>query len=226
VGRRFESCSRAIGIAQRQSNRQRKLEPLSTVPRHDRHRRQLGGGALLGAEKREAWERLLRDGKIGALALLRNLRNMKRAGVDEKLVLAALEAMSTARVLPFRFLAAARYAPQWEEPLERAMFSSLAGQQKLPGRTVLLVDVSGSMTYALSERSEMLRTDAAYGLAVLLREVSRKRRSCARSRTTLSRCLRGVGSRCATQSMLASCTTEPTSARRSARSGSGTIASS
>lgn len=127
-----------------------------------------------GANKREAWDRLLRERKLGALALLRNLRNIKQAGVDEALVLAALESMSTSRVLPFRFIAAARYAPQWEEPLERAMFSSLVGQEKLPGRTVLLVDVSGSMTYALSQRSEMLRTDAAYGLAILLREICEK----------------------------------------------------
>lgn len=127
-----------------------------------------------GAEKREAWERLLRERKLGALALLRNLRNMKQAGVDEALVFAALEAMSTARVLPFRFLAAARYVPQWEEPLERAMLSALAEQVKLPGRTVLLVDVSGSMTSPLSGRSEMLRTDAAYGLAILLREICEK----------------------------------------------------
>ncbi|MGO9588700.1 MAG: TROVE domain-containing protein [Candidatus Acidiferrales bacterium] len=127
-----------------------------------------------GAEKREAWERLLRERKLGALALLRNLRNMKQSGVDEDLVLAALEGMSTARVLPFRFLAAARYVPQWEEPLERAMLSALAEQAKLPGRTVLLVDVSGSMTYPLSRRSEMLRTDAAYGLAILLREICEK----------------------------------------------------
>ncbi len=127
-----------------------------------------------GAEKREAWERLLRERKLGALALLRNLRNMKQAGVDEDLVLAALEGMNTARVLPFRFLAAARYVPQWEEPLEWAMLSALGEQAKLPGRTVLLVDVSGSMTYALSRRSEMLRTDAAYGLAILLREICEK----------------------------------------------------
>ena len=124
-----------------------------------------------GADKREAWERLLRERKLGALALIRNLRNMKQANVDEALVLAALDTVNTSRVLPFRFLAAARHVPQWEEPLERAMLSSLAEQEKLPGRTVLLVDVSGSMTYALSRQSEMLRTDAAYGLAILLREV-------------------------------------------------------
>jgi 60 kDa SS-A/Ro ribonucleoprotein len=127
-----------------------------------------------GADKREAWERLLTEQKLGALALLRNLRNMKEAGVDESLVLKAVREMSTGRVLPFRFLAAARYAPQWEEALEQAMLKSLASAEKLPGKTIVLVDVSGSMTAPLSRRSEMQRTDAAYGLAVLLREIGGK----------------------------------------------------
>src|SRR5579862_294049 len=48
-----------------------------------------------GADKREAWERLLREQKLGGLALLRNLRNMREAGVDESLVLAALGSMNT-----------------------------------------------------------------------------------------------------------------------------------
>jgi fructose-specific component phosphotransferase system IIB-like protein len=132
-----------------------------------------------GADKREAWERLLREEKLGALALLRNLRNMRDTGVNEDLVLAALGSMSTARVLPFRFMAAARYAPQWEEALEQAMLKCVAGAEKLnghalPGKTIVLVDVSGSMTAPLSQRSEMQRTDAAYGLAVLLREIGEK----------------------------------------------------
>jgi 60 kDa SS-A/Ro ribonucleoprotein len=127
-----------------------------------------------GADKRDAWERLLRERKLGALALLRNLRNMKQAGVDESLVLGGIDAMNTGRVLPFRFLSAVRYVPQWEDALERAMLSSLTEQEKLPGRTVLLVDISSSMTAALSRRSEMLRTDAAYGLAILLREICEK----------------------------------------------------
>jgi len=127
-----------------------------------------------GANKGEAWERLLREQKLGALALLRNLRNMREAGVDESLVLNALREMSTACVLPFRFLAAARYAPQWEEALEQAMLKSVAVSEKLSGKTIVLGDVSGSMTAPLSRRSEMQRTDAAYGLAVLLREIGGK----------------------------------------------------
>jgi 60 kDa SS-A/Ro ribonucleoprotein len=127
-----------------------------------------------GDNKRATWERLLSERKLGALALLRNLRNMKDAQVDERLVLDALAAMKTDRVLPFRFLAAARHAPQWEEPLESAMVRAIAGRDKLPGHTVLLVDVSGSMNVPLSRRSEMQRTDAAYGLAILLRELAEK----------------------------------------------------
>ena len=127
-----------------------------------------------GADKREAWTRLLAESKLGALALLRNLRNMKEVGVADELVLSALRDANTQRVLPFRFLAAARYAPQWQEALEQLMLKSVADQPKLVGKTVVLVDVSGSMNWALSKRSEMKRTDAAYGLAVLLREIGER----------------------------------------------------
>jgi 60 kDa SS-A/Ro ribonucleoprotein len=127
------------------------------------------------ADKRAVWERLLSERKLGALALLRNLRNLHTAGVNEELVLAALAEMKTERVLPFRFLAATRNAPQWEEALEAAMFRALEGRTaRLAGHTVLLVDVSGSMETTLSYRSEMRRTDAAYGLAILLREIAEK----------------------------------------------------
>jgi hypothetical protein len=127
-----------------------------------------------GGDKREHWERLLRERKLGALALLRNLRNMQEAKVDETLIFDAIREMKTTRVLPFRFVAAARYAPQWETPLEQAMFSCVSEQPKLKGKTVLLVDVSGSMDEALSRKAQMTRADAGYGLAVLLREVCEK----------------------------------------------------
>ena len=132
-------------------------------------------GRDAGLAKREVWERLLTERRLGALALLRNLRNLQAAAVSEELVLGALAAMKTDRVLPFRFLAATRHAPQWEQALELAMFRSLEGKSaRIAGHTVLLVDVSGSMTSPISHRSEMLRTDAAYGLAILLRETAQK----------------------------------------------------
>jgi hypothetical protein len=54
------------------------------------------------------------------------------------------------------------------------MLKCLAQQEKLPGKTVVLVDISASMTAPLSRRSEMQRSDAAYGVAVLLRENGEK----------------------------------------------------
>jgi 60 kDa SS-A/Ro ribonucleoprotein len=54
------------------------------------------------------------------------------------------------------------------------MLKCVAETEKLPGKTIVLVDVSGSMTAPLSRRSEMQCIDAAYGLAVLLREIAEK----------------------------------------------------
>jgi hypothetical protein len=134
----------------------------------------LSASSTSGVSKREAWERLLTERKLGALALLRNLRNMKDAAVPEHLAVHALAAMNAERVLPFRFLAAARHAPHLEEPLEAAMFRAIAAGHRLAGHTVLMVVVSGSMIAPLSRRSEMNRVDAAYGLAILLREIAEK----------------------------------------------------
>lgn len=124
-----------------------------------------------GADKKETFERLIADKKLGALALLRNLRGMLGAGVAKKTIAGALDQMRTDRVLPYRFVAAARYAPDFEPELEKAMFRSLEGHKKIERTTRLLVDVSGSMDMPMSARSEMLRVDAACGLAVLAREI-------------------------------------------------------
>lgn len=121
--------------------------------------------------KLDAWTRLLQENKLGALALLRNLRNMAQAGVPDSSVRQALVNMKTERVLPFRFIAASRHAPQFEPELESAMFKCLDGTTMFPGKTVLLVDVSGSMAQKVSGKSDLSRLDAACGLAMLLREV-------------------------------------------------------
>jgi 60 kDa SS-A/Ro ribonucleoprotein len=124
-----------------------------------------------GADKKETWIRLLSENKLGALALLRNLRNMESAGVPSYLVVRALKEMRVERVLPFRFIAAARYAPRLEPQLESAMLKCLSTHEPLSGHTVLLLDVSGSMEATVSGKSEISRLDAACGVAMLLREV-------------------------------------------------------
>lgn len=128
--------------------------------------------ASKGERKKEAWERLLQEKRLPSLALLRNLRNLQEAGVDDSLVRSSLENISIGRILPYRFIAAARYAPKLEDVLEGQMFKAVAGHEKLPGKTVLLVDVSGSMNSPISEKSDLSREDAASALAILLREIS------------------------------------------------------
>lgn len=125
-----------------------------------------------GADKRATFERLIAENKLGALAFLRNLRNMSQAGVSKSVIAEYVAGSNFKRVLPFRFIAASRFVPQWEDLIETAMLKCVSQFEKLPGRTVLLVDVSGSMDSALSTKSDMLRLDAAYGLAILIRELA------------------------------------------------------
>lgn len=124
-----------------------------------------------GTDKLQAWTRLLVENKLGALALLRNLRNMEAVSVPQELIREALKSVKTERVLPFRFIAAARYASWLEPELEEAMIKCVADKANLSGTTLLMVDVSGSMDASISAKSDLRRIDAACGLAILLREV-------------------------------------------------------
>jgi hypothetical protein len=141
-----------------------------------------------GANKRETFVRLLAENKLGALGVLRNLRNMVDAGVSSADIRAGLlRATDSAKfgVLPFQYVAAARAAPSLEASIETAMLAGVRRFQLdnvtdgmiekngnlLPGHTVLLVDVSGSMKDGLSSKSTLVRSDAAGAMAILLREV-------------------------------------------------------
>lgn len=133
-----------------------------TLPSPDTWEVALSGGA----DKRETFERLLADRKLGYLALLRNLRNMDQAGVGEAAVREAILARRGAeRVLPFRYVAAARAAPRFEPWLDEALMETILEGPVLGGRTIVLVDVSGSMDYRLSAKSDLTRMDAAATLA-------------------------------------------------------------
>jgi 60 kDa SS-A/Ro ribonucleoprotein len=131
-------------------------------------------GLSSGSDKRETFERLIAEKKLGGLALLRNLRLMQKAEVPRETIAGAIEAMRVDRILPYRFITAARYAPDFEPELEAAMLKSITDHVRLKGRTRLLIDVSGSMDAALSRQSEMTRLEAACGLAILAREICEK----------------------------------------------------
>lgn len=131
-------------------------------------------GLSTGGDKKETFERLLSENKLGALALLRNLRNMIQAGVSEDLIRSGLSKMKTERVLPFRFITAAKYASRLEDALEEAMMKCLAEAEKLTGKTALLVDHSASMDQVVSAKSEVTRFQAAAALGMILREKSER----------------------------------------------------
>ncbi|MFG2950283.1 TROVE domain-containing protein [Streptomyces adustus] len=135
-------------------------------------------GWLQGPMDRAAWEAVIPS--MGAMALVRNLRNFDEAGVGDEVAAEVAARISDpvevarSRQFPFRYLAAYRHAPslRWAYPLEQALGHSLANVPALPGRTLVLVDRSGSMFHSrLSERSELSRADAAavFGAALALR---------------------------------------------------------
>lgn len=127
----------------------------------------------------EVWDRIAP--KMGLLALLRNLRNMAKAGSREGLAvaLAALrdrEHVQKSKILPFRFLAARREIerefgdtrPEILDALDVALEASAEVVPTLPGTTVVLVDVSGSMESRISFRSRVTLYDIAATLAAIL----------------------------------------------------------
>ncbi|MEU5889821.1 TROVE domain-containing protein [Streptomyces sp. NPDC047461] len=134
-------------------------------------------GWLQGPMDKAAWEAVIPS--MGAMALVRNLRNFDQAGVSDEVAAQVAARISDpaevarSRQFPFRYLAAYQHAPslRWSYPLEQALGHSLANVPALPGRTLVLVDRSGSMWARLSDRSQLNRADAAaiFGTALALR---------------------------------------------------------
>lgn len=122
----------------------------------------------LGTMDREAWEAVIPN--MGVMALLRNLRNFDKVDIPNYVAaqigdkLADPEQIKRARVLPLRFLNAYKHAPsmRWSWLLEQGLNESLSNVPKLDGRTLILVDVSPSMTWEkISEKSTLTYYDAA-----------------------------------------------------------------
>ncbi|MEV6958392.1 TROVE domain-containing protein [Streptomyces sp. NPDC051207] len=135
-------------------------------------------GWLQGPMDKAAWEAVIPS--MGTMALVRNLRNFDEAGVSDEVAeqvaarIADPVEVARSRQFPFRYLAAYQHAPslRWSYALERALGHSLANVPALPGRTLVLVDRSGSMFCSrLSDRSQLNRADAAaiFGTALALR---------------------------------------------------------
>jgi hypothetical protein len=134
-------------------------------------------GWLQGPLDAMAWQAIMPS--MGYMAQLRNLRNFDEARVSDQAAKAVADRLADpsqvarSRQLPLRFLSAYRAAPsvRWSWALEQALTQSLANVPELSGRTLVLVDTSGSMSSRLSGRSDLTRWDAAavFGIALGMR---------------------------------------------------------
>ena len=129
-------------------------------------------------DKAEIWKSVLPT--IGYMALIRNLRNLDEAKVSDKDVAEAIariqdpEQVAKSRQLPYRFYSAYKNAPslRWGHALDVALNLSLQNIPVLGGRTLILIDTSGSMSGTnASARSTMTYQEIAglFGIALGLK---------------------------------------------------------
>lgn len=128
---------------------------------------QSGTAQEKAAAKSEAWSELLRENKLGYMALLKNLRNIAEQAPE--LVPLACERLTDAkavrnsRVLPMRFMTASQQLqsyPAYLQALSQALDLSLANVPDL-GKVLVAVDGSGSMGSAVAGNADMSRKGVA-----------------------------------------------------------------
>lgn len=122
-------------------------------------------------DKKTSWERLLIEHKLGAMAFMRNLRNYEQSDVDQDIVRGYFEWINPKWLLPINYFAAAKHAPRYEREIEKLMLRGFENFPKLMGSTIFVIDVSGSMYSAISNKSESTRLDVAKIMTVLASEV-------------------------------------------------------
>lgn len=127
-----------------------------------------------GATTKKQWEEILPT--MGYMALLRNLSYMVTSGVNADLIVARLtnpESVRRSKQFPFRFWTASREVLNYPsndifarqkigKALLKAMEISISNLPRLKGNTVIIADVSGSMTMKnLSKHSSVNLKDVA-----------------------------------------------------------------
>jgi hypothetical protein len=130
-----------------------------------------------GAMDKAAWEAIIP--RMGYMALLRNLRNFDQAGVSDTVaeqVTAKLtdpDEVARSRQFPYRFLSAYRSVEslRWGPALEKALTLATVNVPDLPGRTLVLIDTSGSMAATVSGNSKVRRDEvgALFGYVLAAR---------------------------------------------------------
>lgn len=126
-----------------------------------------------GKDKKTVFENLLSQNRLGALALLRNLRNMEQAQVSQHAIVDGIEKMNVRGIMPYNFYTANKHSDgTYSKQLEAAMLRAARETfDKLEGNTLFMVDTSGSMNSQLAGKSEVSRGEAAASLAAIMDEV-------------------------------------------------------
>lgn len=140
---------------------------------------------LKAAAIKAKWEELIMSGKVGYMAMLRNLRNILEADVSKAALIKVCDyianekAVANSKQLPFRFLAAYREIKALNngrtssvlDALEDAVMHSAANIAGFNDDTkvVIAADVSGSMQQPISAKSKILSYDIGLMLAMLLK---------------------------------------------------------
>lgn len=137
-----------------------------------------------GEDPKIVFEDLMAKSELGGMAFIRNLRKMDEAAVDKDLIKQYGSVVNLRGILPHQLITAARVNPGHESMIDAMILRTLDGMEKLPGKTVVLVDVSGSMDVPLSHVKhrytgranvtsipETTRIDAACGVAIMAREL-------------------------------------------------------
>lgn len=132
--------------------------------------------------KKEAWADLIKSGKIGYFALLRNLRNILEQSPDvmpeATQLLVNEEAIKRSLVLPFRFSTAydeikvMSGANQVLGAISRALDISVNNCPELSGKTLVVLDTSGSMETAMSGSKTAKEIGALFAATILKRNPS------------------------------------------------------
>lgn len=117
--------------------------------------------ASKGSDKKGAWNDVA--GKMGLMALVRNLRNFEQQKAEDAIKIAMDklrngEIVRKSRMLPFRFLEATNHVSDMrlQDALRDAVDLAVGNMPKWPGKTAIFIDLSGSMEWArVSGKSKM-----------------------------------------------------------------------
>lgn len=129
----------------------------------------------------ESWDKLIDGKKLGALATIRNLRNMVQAGVDSTKIAEYLDQIKWSDVFPFQAIQALDMVYQihgLDDEISKVVMKHVKEcfkfiAEKYPGKVAIGVDISGSMFgSSVSKLSSFDRAQMAIAYGTILKELT------------------------------------------------------